>query len=102
MAIFAEKLKGSNYSSTWQTYTNRHQLEFEVDGKIYTVACFGVISADAPFSGGTGATTNKLPQHYPVDNNQVYTNNSGGSRISYESFQCLRTNYRSSHSSIFY
>jgi len=73
MAIFAEELKGSNYSSTWNIYTNRHQLEFEVDGKTYTVACFGVISADAPFTGGTGATTNKLPQHYPLDNNQVFT-----------------------------
>ena len=77
MANFVANILGTSYNFNWQAYTNRHQLEFEVDGKIYIVACFGKITADAPFSGGTGATTNKLPQHCPADNNQVYTSAHG-------------------------
>ena len=75
--IFAQTLRGTSYSNTWQAYTDRHQLEFEVDGKIYTVACFGIISANDTFAGNSGSTLNKLPQHCPADNNSIYTNNSG-------------------------
>jgi len=63
----ARQLRGGSYSSIWDIYTNRHQIEFEVAGKTYVVTCFGVITANAPFGGGSGATTNKLPSHDPLN-----------------------------------